>query len=395
MITFREIQKSYPDEINQSKFHQAILKEYFQFKMLEIIFNSKWEGNLIFLGGTNLRIIHNINRFSEDIDFDVRGEYTDQSHENLCVAICTQLEKEGYAIEIDKDRIKRNPAHTAFTRFINFPGLLEKMGLHDDPNKKFLIKIDAEAHKYGDFSYTPEIAMINRFDVFTSVKATPASIILSMKFCSILERSKGRDFYDIIALSGLYKADEAYIASRFKYGLLKEEYYGPVHLQEKILSAVATIRWDDKVKDLERFLFNENEAKKLLMFKSWISDRSFFKVFGLTYENGVLTDTRLMSTGKLRLNTQNRKHEISIPDDTKMVVVTSNRTCPDVKAGFKSTSGSMSLNRLGGSTVHKFEYSDKTKSIFSLELDGECSEAANFEVQMVARYKVQGARRKA
>ncbi len=40
MISFKEIQKSYSDGINQSKFHQAMLKEYFQFKMLEIIFNS-------------------------------------------------------------------------------------------------------------------------------------------------------------------------------------------------------------------------------------------------------------------------------------------------------------------------------------------------------------------
>ena len=383
MITLREIQKSYPDELNQSKFQQAILKEYFQYKILEIIFNSKWADNLIFLGGTNLRIIHNINRFSEDIDFDVSGEYSDASHEELCLTVCKQLEKEGYDVEMDKDRVKRNTLHTAFTRYINFPGLLKKMGLHDDPNKKFLVKIDAEAHHYDDFSYTPEIAMINKFDVFTSVKAMPASIILSTKLCSILERLKGRDFYDIIALSGKYVANEEYIGSRFKYGLLKEEYYGPVHLQEKILCAVAAVHWDDKVRDLERFLFNENEAKKLQFFKTWLTDKTLFNAFGLMYENNVLIDARHKKTIKLRLNSQNTKYEISIPEDTQLIKLTCSRTCPDVKAGFKSTSGSMSLNRLGGDTVTRFNYSDKTKRFFCLELDGESEEGVNFELKLL------------
>jgi len=384
MISFQEIQKSYSGEINQSRFHAAMLKEYLQYKMLEIIFNSRWASNLVFLGGTNLRIIHNINRFSEDIDFDVTGEYSDQSHENLCSIICKELEKEGYDIEIDKDRVKRNPNHTAFTRFINFPGLLKKTGLHDDPNKKFLIKIDAEAHKYGDFHYEPQNVLINKFEVFTSVNATPPDIILSTKLCSILERSKGRDFYDIITLSGLQKANEEYIAKRFEFGQLKEEYFGPVHLQEKILTAIADIKWNDKIKELERFLFNEKEAKKLQLFDSWIIDKLFYKTFGLNYENGIVIDTSLKKIIKLRLNTRNPEYEISIRvNEIKKIIIKSNRPYSGVKAGFKSITGSKSLLNLEGKLVNQLDYTDKTKSIFCLESNNDSSEAINLEIQFM------------
>ncbi len=258
------------------------------------------------------------------------------------------------------------------------------MGLHDDPNKKFLIKIDAEAHKFGDFRYEPEIVLINKFEVFTSVNATPASIIFSTKLCSILERSKGRDFYDIITLAGLHNANEDYIAKRFEFGQLKEEYFGPVHLQEKVLTAIADINWNDKVKDLERFLFDNKEAKKLQLFNSWVSDKLFFKAFGLTYENRIIIDTSLKNIIKLRLNHQNPRYEISIRvNGTKKIILKSNRTCHDVKAGFKSTTGSKSLKNLKGIIDYELDYTDKTKSIFCLELNDNSSEPVNMEVQFV------------
>ena len=100
------------------------------------------------------------------------------------------------------------------------------------------------------------------------------------------------------------------------------------------------------------------------------------------YENDVLIDARNKKTIKIRLNSQNTKYEISIPDDTKKIIVTASRNTPEVRAGFKSTSGSMSTYKLGGSTTHEFEYSDRTNGFFCLELDGECKEGVDFEVNL-------------
>jgi predicted nucleotidyltransferase component of viral defense system len=400
MISFDEIQKSYPAELNQSRFHHAMLKEFFQYKMLEIIFNSQWGGSLVLLGGTNLRIFHGVNRFSEDLDFDITGKYTGEAHEALCHTICKELAKEGYVLETDEDRTKRNPKRTAFTRFINFPGLLKKMGLHDDPNKKFLVKIDAEAHSYGEFSYEPEQRLINKFDVYTSVSSTPADVILSTKLCSILERSKGRDFFDIVTLSEKFKANEGYLSGRFEFGQLREKYFGPVHLQESILAVTQKVNWKDKLKDAERFLFNEKEANKILRFRNWVEDTLFFRTFGLARENGVITDPRPglgkedikrlglhpqnpgMDTIRFRLNPRNPRYEMSIRvNETNRILIEGNRNFPDVRAGFKSTTGIEELFALPDSTDHQIDYQDRTKSIFYLELNRDSTKPVNLEVR--------------
>jgi len=167
MINFSEIQKSYNEDLRQPKFKQAMLKEYFQYKILDIINNSQWSDNLVFLGGSNLRIVHDFRRFSNDLDFDLKGDYDRTDHEDMCQYVCNQLAKEGIEVEIDREKKIDKNHHTAYTGYINFPQMLKMQGIHNDPRKKFFVKLDAQAHNYGDFSYTPEDRIINRFEVFT------------------------------------------------------------------------------------------------------------------------------------------------------------------------------------------------------------------------------------
>ena len=71
MLTLKEIEKQYPNNLKPYK--RNILREYLQYKILEIIFNSSLANKLSFLGGTALRIAHNNTRFSENLDFDNFG----------------------------------------------------------------------------------------------------------------------------------------------------------------------------------------------------------------------------------------------------------------------------------------------------------------------------------
>ena len=50
---------------------RRVLTEYLQAEILAVVFNSKFGSHLSFLGGTCLRFIHKIERFSEDLDFDL------------------------------------------------------------------------------------------------------------------------------------------------------------------------------------------------------------------------------------------------------------------------------------------------------------------------------------
>ncbi|MEK7168919.1 MAG: nucleotidyl transferase AbiEii/AbiGii toxin family protein [Patescibacteria group bacterium] len=57
-----------------SAYVRNLLKEVVQNYILSFIYNSKDYKDLIFTGGTCLRKFYNLNRLSEDLDFDFEGE---------------------------------------------------------------------------------------------------------------------------------------------------------------------------------------------------------------------------------------------------------------------------------------------------------------------------------
>ena len=71
MLDIKQIGSFYPEHIR--KFKRNILREYIQYKILEIIYASEFGASLIFMGGTATHIIHGNTRFSEDLDFDNLG----------------------------------------------------------------------------------------------------------------------------------------------------------------------------------------------------------------------------------------------------------------------------------------------------------------------------------
>ena len=105
--------------------------------------------------------------------------------------------------------------------------------------------------------------------MFVPVNCAPDSMILGTKLCAILERSKGRDFYDIVELVKTVKPDKQYIANRLEFGSVKKEYTGPASYVELALKAMQTVDWKDKTKEIERFLFFPEEAVKVEMFPSF------------------------------------------------------------------------------------------------------------------------------
>ncbi len=129
MISLLEIQKYYPQ--NLQIFKTFILREYLQYKILEIIFESKYANKLCFLGGTCLRIVHNNTRFSEDLDFD-NFDLSETDFNNIAEIIKKQLTRQGYNVEI------KNIFAGAFHCYVKFPKLLFNEGLSGHKEEKFL-----------------------------------------------------------------------------------------------------------------------------------------------------------------------------------------------------------------------------------------------------------------
>ncbi|HKK62779.1 MAG TPA: nucleotidyl transferase AbiEii/AbiGii toxin family protein [Bacteroidales bacterium] len=270
MLSFKEIRREFEPELVGINAFRSMVKEYLQCKILAYIFQSSFKHRLIFIGGTKLRLLNNFRRFSEDLDFDIIGDYSSDDHLSLCNMLINELEKHNIKAELDQD--KKISEIDVQTRYINFPGIMEKAGFKDVPNRKFFIKLDAQKHDFGPYSYQSEIRILNHFDVFAPVHCAPDSMILSTKLCSILERNKGRDYYDIVELVKTTRPDISYIANRLEHGKFKLKYTGSSSYIKLYLEAIKHVDWDDKVREIEKFLFNQDEAIKVKMFASFVTE---------------------------------------------------------------------------------------------------------------------------
>lgn len=256
MINIAEIKKHYP--VDLTGFDRGILREYLQYKILDIIFKQEISAKLVFLGGTAIKICYGSSRFSEDLDFDNFGLTTDEFIQ-LSGVIKKELELEGYTVEI------RNVFKTAFHCYIKIPHLLQFNALDVDEDEKILIQIDTVPQ---NFEYAPQNYLLQKFDVFRNIKVTPVNIISSMKVAAIFgrKRMKGRDFYDLVYLLGLGDFDYAYLS-------LKLNIKNKSELKERLLSSIADLDMSTMTKDVLPFLLKADDQERVLRFREYIEQR--------------------------------------------------------------------------------------------------------------------------
>jgi predicted nucleotidyltransferase component of viral defense system len=261
MINLEEIKSFFPESLQRNPKHfEYMLKEYFHYRMLDIIFSSEYAAKLSFIGGTNLRILHHIKRFSEDIDFDCFNLSRDEFL-NLTDTVINRLKQEGIKVEAEDKEKDRKLA--AFRRNIIFPGLMFELGLTGHREKKLLVKIECEPHNY---SYEPTKPIIQKFNVFTQIFSPSPAILLAMKTGAVLERGKGRDYYDFIFLSGITEPDFGYLAGRFGITNLTQLY-------ERILGSIEKVDFGIKSRDFEKLVFDPVETRKVLLFNEFIRQK--------------------------------------------------------------------------------------------------------------------------
>lgn len=258
MLDLSQIEQHYPKYLRQ--FKRNILREYLQYKILEVVFNSKLSSKLSFMGGTALRIIHKNSRFSEDLDFDNFG-LNKNEFENLSIEIEKGLNRQGFDVE------KRNVFKDAFHCHIKFNRLLFENKLSNLESEKILIQIDTEPQ---NFKYKPERIILNEFDVFTLIFLTPADILLSQKIFAVLNRKrpKGRDFFDVIFLLQNTKPNYNYLNQMININNGSD-------LKNRMISFSEKLNLKSIVKDVEPFLFNPENSKKIELFADYIKQIDF------------------------------------------------------------------------------------------------------------------------
>jgi len=95
MINIEQIKKNFPPALqNNSIYYKYMLKEYLQLLILDFLSSTSYIKKIVFIGGTYLRLVMGIDRFSENIDFDCKNMKEDEFHE-LCYDVATYLKKTG------------------------------------------------------------------------------------------------------------------------------------------------------------------------------------------------------------------------------------------------------------------------------------------------------------
>src|SRR3989339_557536 len=254
MLNLNEIISQFSPYLHDQK--RNILREYLQYKILEIIVDSKYANKLSFLGGTALRIVYNNSRFSDDLDFD-NFNLTKDDFANLSLIIKERLHKEGFEVDV------RNVFKSAFRTYIKIPDILFQNQISPYKNEVLLIQVDTVPHYYD---YKVDRKLLNKFGVFTEINVTPLPILLAQKIYAAFQRKRtqGRDFYDIVFLMSFN------VDPDFNYLKKAIDVKNKVELKKYILRNSKNLDFTKLAFDFEYFLFKRNDTKRVLLFKEYI-----------------------------------------------------------------------------------------------------------------------------
>jgi len=253
MLELSQILSFYPEHLRP--FQANLLREYLQYKILEAIYDSPQGAELSFMGGTCIHIIHGNPRFSEDLDFDNLG-LSREAFEGLSQSVFMALEREGYTVEL------KTTMGNAFRARYRFENILFESGLTGHRGEKLLIQVDTEPQH---FPHAPEPFILNKFDVFLRINAVPVDILLAQKLLCIFTRKRamGRDFFDAVYLFGKTGPNLKYLEQKLEIESMAE-------LKVKLLSRCEELDFELLAKDVEPFIFDKKDVKKVRLFPEFV-----------------------------------------------------------------------------------------------------------------------------
>ena len=243
------------------------LKEITQEVALYALAESGFFQKASFQGGTCLRIIHGLDRYSEDLDFCLNAPDPNFNIATYLDQATTLMNTYGYAIEISgKDRADSSVQ----MRFFKDDSIKLLLGLNhlSDVKKKIKIKIEIDTNPPAAAEIAP--AFVD-FPMDFSVNAHNISTLFAGKCHALLcrEYTKGRDWYDL----SWYAAQKATVNFSYLSNALYQVGPWPNQeidinaewLQKQLLKKIEQVDWPAAVADVFRFV----PADKSLTLKLW------------------------------------------------------------------------------------------------------------------------------
>ena len=237
---------------------RSIMREFLQARILQSLQDHGAFTNWAFVGGTALRFLFRLPRYSEDLDFSLTSEKTDFS--GLIQKVQKDLEAETYSVTL-----KSKKGRAIASVFFKFPGLLYEFGLSHRSTENISVKVEVDTNPPADAVITTTV--LRRFVVLNLLHYDKASLFAG-KIHAVLTRpyTKGRDLYDLV----WYLADDQWPAPNLQLlnNALSQSGWAVKPLTKKTLGAVinkklSSIDWQKVSLDVAPFLERQQDLKLL------------------------------------------------------------------------------------------------------------------------------------
>ncbi|MBN2097693.1 MAG: nucleotidyl transferase AbiEii/AbiGii toxin family protein, partial [Candidatus Omnitrophica bacterium] len=167
-----------------------IMREYLQAYALRVLFNQGVFHSSAFLGGTALRFLHGLPRFSEDLDFSLTAKM-DYSFAAVIGKVKEEFGLAGYDISVTYND-RKNVQHA----FLKFAGLMYEAGISPLESQKFSIKIEIDTNPPQGAGL--KTAVVNKYFPLSFLSYDLASLFAGKLHALLCRKyTKGRDFFDL------------------------------------------------------------------------------------------------------------------------------------------------------------------------------------------------------
>jgi len=167
------------------------VREYLQARILQSLQRTGAMQTLAFHGGTSLRFLYNIPRYSEDLDFALELDPESYDFRVYLQQVERDFSAEAYTIDV-----KLNEKRVVNSAFVRFRGLLYELGLSGHESEVLAIRIEVDTNPQSRASLMT--TSLYKYVPLNLQHHDPATL-LAGKLHAILQREylKGRDVYDL------------------------------------------------------------------------------------------------------------------------------------------------------------------------------------------------------
>jgi hypothetical protein len=234
------------------------LRELLQWEILAALHSAEAFKEVAFVGGTCLRLLHGLHRFSEDLDFSA------QKPDQLGLVDWTRhLERHLGDCDLgDAEVTSKNAGAAVASVWVKFPSLLNELGASAMPTQKLGIKLEFDGNPPGGATLERHVVSSPRLMALT---AHDLPSLMAGKLHAILARpyTKGRDWYDLVWYLGRRTEPNLVMLDAALAQIASPWCQKAADWSAGVSSAAAAANWSEVKRDVGPFLEMAGEVEML------------------------------------------------------------------------------------------------------------------------------------